>query len=124
MLRTQSPGLRLLISFADPLQDHYGGIYQAMNWIYVGSSKPQREVLLHDKIMHKRTAHSLFGTIKGMQKSPVMWKHKYLYPLDTDMRTCIAPLAQPYPKRGDLSEAPSRPSPVSGSIPTSPLHAL
>jgi hypothetical protein len=49
--------------------------------------------------MHKRTANSLFGTIKGMEKSPVLWKHKYLYPLDDAMREQIARLAKPYPKR-------------------------
>jgi len=38
MLRKQSPGIKLLVSFADPLQNHHGGIYQAMNWIYTGRS--------------------------------------------------------------------------------------
>ena len=33
MVRTQSPGLRLIVSFADPYHGHVGGIYQAMGWL-------------------------------------------------------------------------------------------
>lgn len=100
LLQGQSPGLRLIVSYADPEQGHNGAIYQAMNWLYVGSSCPQRETLRTDgSVMHKRTAHSLYGTIKGLEASRVLWKHKYLYPLDRAMRKQIAPLAQPYPQR-------------------------
>lgn len=99
-LRVQSPGLRLIVSYADPEQGHNGAIYQAMNWFYVGGSRPQRETLRPDgTIMHKKTAHSLYGSIEGLPKSKILWKHKYLYPLDRAMRRQIAPLAQPYPKR-------------------------
>ena len=100
MLKAQSPGLRLIVSYADPLQSHVGSIYQAMNWTYVGKSRAQRFTLRPDgTVMHKRTAHSLYGTIKGLAVSDVLWKHKYLYPLDRAMRKQIAPLAKPYPKR-------------------------
>ena len=37
-LKKTNPGLRLIISFADPEQSHHGGIYQAGNWIYNGRS--------------------------------------------------------------------------------------
>jgi hypothetical protein len=107
MLRRVSPGTRLVVSFADPRQGHVGGIYQAMGWLYVGSSQPQREVMWRGRIMHKRTAHSRFGTIRGLEPSPVLWKYKYLMPLDDDMRARIAPLALPYPRATRLeSEAP------------------
>ena len=33
LLRKQCPGLRLLVSFADPAEGHVGGIYQASNWV-------------------------------------------------------------------------------------------
>jgi len=98
-LRKQSPGLRLIVSYADPEQGHHGGIYQAGNWIYSGTSKPQQEVIVNGKIMHKRSANALFGTIKGLEKSKLLWKHRYLMPLDPEMRAKILPLAQPYPKR-------------------------
>ena len=38
LLKKQSPKLRLLVSYADPNVGHVGSIYQAMNWVYVGSS--------------------------------------------------------------------------------------
>lgn len=97
LLKT-SPSLRLIVSYADPEQGHTGVIYQAMNWMYVGKSQAQREVMHEGKIMHKRTANALFGTIKGMEKSPILWKYKYLYPLDKEIRKQIQPLLQPYPK--------------------------
>ena len=31
-----------LISYADSVQDHHGGIYQAMSWIYTGESRPTK----------------------------------------------------------------------------------
>ena len=37
-LRLNSPGLRLIISYADPLKGHHGGIYQGGGWIYCGAS--------------------------------------------------------------------------------------
>ena len=100
MLKAQSPGLRLIVSYADPREGHNGGIYQAMNWVYVGSSKSQKAGLdSKGNIVHKRTIHSLRGTLKGVELSAHLWKHKYLYPLDRAMRKQIAPLAKPYPKR-------------------------
>ena len=124
-LKANSPGLRLIISYADPLQGHHGGIYQAGNWIYCGTSRAQQEVMHNGKIMHKRTANSLFGTIKGMQKSPIMWKHKYLMPLDNEMRKQILPLAKAYPKRAgsDTSDTPAFQAGEGGSLPTPALHS-
>lgn len=100
-LKKQSSGIKLIISYADPMQGHHGGIYQAGNWIYSGRSQAQQKVMYKGKIMHKRTANSLFGTIKGMEKSPIMWKHKYLMPLDNEIKKRIIPLAKPYPKRAE-----------------------
>jgi hypothetical protein len=98
-LRRSSPGLRLLVSYADPEQGHHGGIYQAGGWLYVGKSQAQASVMHNGKVMHKKSANNMFGTIKGMEKSPMAWKHKYLMALDAAMREQITPLAQPYPKR-------------------------
>lgn len=123
-LRNNSPGLRLIVSYADPMQGHHGGIYQAGGWLYIGKSQAQQEVMHNGKIMHKRTANSLFGTIKGMEKSPVMWKHKYLMPLDDKMREQITPLAKPYPKRTmrTKGQALEYPSSLGGLTPTRSLQ--
>lgn len=95
----QSPGLRLIVSYADPLQGHHGGVYQAGGWIYTGATKAQQEVIVNGKEMHKRSANAKFGTIKGLQKGEMKWKHKYLMPLDKVMRAKVERLRQPYPKR-------------------------
>ena len=36
MLKTQSPDLGCIVSFADPSEGHLGTIYQAGNWLYLG----------------------------------------------------------------------------------------
>ena len=95
LLGRQSPGIRLVVSYADPSQGHDGGIYKAMGWVYVGRSSPQAAVVG----MHKRTASARYGTITGLQRTCVTWKHKYLMPLDALMRAQIEPLRKPYPKR-------------------------
>lgn len=119
-LTRNSPGLRLVVSYADPLQGHHGGVYQGAGWVYVGPSQAQCGVMFDGKVMHKRTANSLFRTIKGMQKSDKMWKHKYLLPLDNAMRVQIAALAKPYPKRVKQQDV-ENPSTLGGVTPT---HAL
>lgn len=125
-LKRNSPGLRLVISYADPLQGHHGVIYQAGNWTYCGRSQAQQEVMYKGRIMHKRTANALFGTIKGMKKSPIMWKHKYLMPLDKEMRKKILLLAKPYPKRAssETSDTPSLQDGKGGATPTDALQSM
>lgn len=120
LLRKQSPGLRLLISYADPAQGHHGGIYQAMGWVYVGHSKPQADA----SNMHKRSASGRMGSLAGR----VTWrktlpKHKYLLALDSSMQHSIEKLQQPYPKRERSSDnAAPAPTGEGGVNPTRSLH--
>lgn len=109
LLRGQSPGLRLIVSYADPEQGHAGGIYQAGNWLYAGRSGEQRELLVNGADMHKRSANARWGTasperlraLTGLpvEWGPSRWKHIYLMALDAPMRAAIERLRQPYPKR-------------------------
>ena len=100
LLRRTNPGLRLVVSFADPVQDHHGGIYQAGNWIYIGPTSPGTNVLLPSgEIVHNRryrgtTAVPLPPGAKWVQ-TPA--KHKYLFPLDRLTRRRMDKLSQPYP---------------------------
>lgn len=110
LLRRQSPGLRLIVSYADPEQGHVGTIYQAMGWLYAGQSQAQRELVINGADVHKRSAGSRYGTasparLRALTGLPVdygpkRWKHLYLMPLDAAMRSAVEPLRQPYPKRG------------------------
>lgn len=109
IVRKSIPGLRLVVSFADPSEGHHGGIYQGGNWIYAGQSNPAKYFRINGRVTHPRSV----GAAGGVQS--IAWiranidpcaievhkpgKHRYLMPFDNDMRAQIAPLAKPYPKR-------------------------
>lgn len=110
-LISQSPGIRLIVSFADPNQGHIGTIYQAGNWIYSGiaNSTPKYKTrdgrILHQRQVSKTGVKPQYGEMRIVPKIsdciviPQEDKYRYLYPLDRAMRKQIAPLAKPYPKR-------------------------
>lgn len=142
MLIKQSPGLKLIISFADTEQEHYGGIYQANNWIYTGLTNSADEYIFKGKKCHGRSIRSVYlnearknvktlieflksidpkmRVVKGSQK------HRYLKPLDKDMQKLILPLAKPYPKKiissGEKSSCDKALIAEGGALPTSPLQ--
>ena len=99
MLKKQSPFLRLLISFADPQQGHFGVIYQAAGWLYTGRSAPDYQYYLHGRWRHHRSATSRAKSVVGLPSRRIPGKFRYLYPLDKEMRRRIQPLQRPYPKR-------------------------
>jgi len=111
MLHRAQSRLRLVVSYADPVRGHHGGIYQAGGWIYSGLTAP-------DAYYWDRTGrrwHSRNVSESGMKlnygrptlsarpsecrKIITPGKHRYLFPLDAEMRARILPLAKPYPKR-------------------------
>lgn len=128
-LKRQSQGIRLVVSFADPAEGHHGGIYQAGNWIYSGQSATNYEWRLDGKRLNKRayTGHN-FGAPKmevpyGAIKVSLAGKHRYLMPLDDEMKKRILPLAKPYPKRAK-DQASSHPDDLGGETPTRTLQNL
>ena len=98
-LKKQSDGLRLIVSYADPEQGHHGGIYQAGNWVYTGPSGKAIKVFYNGKWSHKKTVDDARVDQSNLKKKIVSGKHRYLMPLDDEMRKRILPLAKPYPKR-------------------------
>jgi len=115
-LKSNSPGVRLIVSYADPARGHHGGIYQSMGWVYVGKTSPDFAIIdKHGKRHHSRMVSTkgvkkCFGRYKRVikpsegKKVHLPGKHKYLYPLDHKMRKQIEPLRKPYPKK-PLAEA-------------------
>lgn len=109
-LRTHCPGMRLVVSFADPGRGHVGTIYQAGNWTYLGRSAPTRAFVDPDgRVRHERNVSasgfkSMFGRTTLVPPKEVCTtinlpgKHRYVMPLDRSMRKRIRPLALPYPK--------------------------
>ena len=127
-LKKGSPNLRIIVSYADPEEGHHGGIYQAGNWVYTGLSSKSIKVWYKGKWAHKKTVDDARVNQRGMQKKYVAGKHRYLMPLDKEMRKQIEPLRKPYPKKQDTcagSEAVSHQpfqAEDGGSIPTSALN--
>lgn len=134
LLKQANPGLRLVVSFADPAWGHHGGIYQAGNWIYTGTSKPSRRFRIFGRLVHERhVGLSTLGRFPGYHQSlgdlrarvdpaaeeiRTPAKHRYLYPLDRGMRRRVTPLARPYPcGQGVSGDTPGRRSGEAGSIP-------
>lgn len=104
LLRAANPGLRLLVSYADPAHGHVGVLYQALGWFYTGTSSPQAELRGPDgRAIHKRsyTGRGALPRPAGSRWFSPPPKHRYVYPLDRQMRRHLALLAQPYPKRPD-----------------------
>jgi hypothetical protein len=111
MLRRHSPGLRLVVSFADAGQGHLGTLYQAGNWIYTGPVE-HTWYRVRGRLVHPKTLHSTYGI--GGQSVPWLRahvdpkaervampaKHRYLMPLDRAMRRAVMPYALPAPRAG------------------------
>lgn len=136
LLKRQSPGLRLVVSFADLGQGHLGVLYQAGGWFYLGTSD-QSYLKVRGRVVHPRTLYDRHG--RGGQS--VAWlrenvdpkacrvkmapRLRYAYPLDKAMRRQLEAQALPYPKSaaevtpGDTSGAQPE---EGGSRPTRPLQ--
>lgn len=143
-LQISCPKIRLVASFADPEQGHHGGVYQAGGWIYAGMTDAADEYMVKGKRMHGRALRSTrsnhkLGKIKASNvfewvkkaidpnaiKIKGSSKHRYLMPLDNEMRKQILPLSKPYPKRAgsDTSDTPAFQAGEGGSLPTPALHS-
>ena len=138
MLKRQSPGLRLIVSYADAGQNHVGTIYQATNWIFLGAAT-QPYLKVKGKVEHPRTLYDRYG--RGGQSLPWLRanvdpnaqrvkmpaKLKYVMPLDQEMRERLEPLAQPYVKKSSVgsigSDAPGDQPGEGGAMPTPALHS-
>jgi hypothetical protein len=126
ILHRDMPGVRLVVSFADPDEGHHGGIYQAGGWVYSGMSQASDEYIYKGKRWQGRAFRNKH---KGMERHPDVEvvrgssKHRYLMPLDDEMRKRIAPLSLPYPKRVRSADGgtPDDQSGGGGSNPTRTL---
>jgi hypothetical protein len=122
-LKKSQTGLKLIVSYADPEQNHHGGIYQACNWIYTGPSGKAVKIFYKGKWAHKKTVDDARVDQTHLPKKTVCGKHRYLYALDKVMSAKIASLAKPYPKRVKKQDS-EHPSELGGAVPTDTLHSL
>lgn len=135
MMLKQNQSLRLVVSYADTNEGHHGGIYQANGWIYCGKTSPGFKYLdPKGRIWHQRQVSVTglkpqYGQLRSVakisdcKKIPQEGKHRYLMPLDDEMRAKIEPLRQPYPKRVRSADSgtPDNQSGGGGATPTRTL---
>ena len=137
LLGRQSPGLKLVVSYADTKQNHFGTIYQATNWLFLGAStQPYLKVL--GKIEHPRSLYDRYGpggqSIEWLrthvdpnaERIAMKPKLKYVYCFDKALRRQLEAVSQPYPKRVGSSDgaAPGDQPGEGGSTPTPTLQPL
>lgn len=131
-LKKQSPGIRLIFSYADKTnQNHHGGIYQADNWLYLGERKTSDRgayYVIRDKRMHGRSARAKYG---HESKFPKPWSHvrsqtKHLYVKILDQSYKLLFELKSYPKRAPSKEsvASGFQSEEGGAIPTGALQPI
>jgi hypothetical protein len=125
-LKKTNEKIKLVVSFADTEVGHHGGIYQATNWIYDGLTNSADEYLYKGKRWHGRAFRKSHGSHlnymnKGLQIVRGAQKHRYLMPLDADIKQRILPLSKPYPKRVK-DQASEHPSELGGETPTHTLQ--
>jgi hypothetical protein len=111
LLKADNPDLRIIYSFADPLQNHVGSVYQAGNWIYTGEAgtdkyqrHPKTGHMIHPRTWRSFTAKEAAIKLQGYELFRPPGKHRYLYPLDKQMRRRIESLRLPYPHAVEGSE--------------------
>ena len=94
-LKKYAPDVKVLISYADPEQNHAGFIYQATNWLYQGQgafqAAPTYALRLEEdgEWMHSRNVYSRYGSsnVEHLKKQigHTFWlkkeaeKHRYIY---------------------------------------------
>lgn len=83
LLLSNSPNLKLIISYADPGQGHEGIIYKADNWIYEGKTAPvDYYINSRGEELHWRNARFAQKKREKLQMFYKPGKHKFIYPLD------------------------------------------
>lgn len=116
LIKKDCPLCKLIISYADMDQDHYGTIYQATNWIYTGDNSVGQKgnaFLINGKNLHSKTVKNRvyrycekfsIDNIKkvyhtdDVQEYQTKGKRRYLYPLNEEMRKKVIGLKKEYPK--------------------------
>lgn len=138
LLRKQCPRLKIIVSFADSNEGHHGGIYQGGNWVYTGMTAPKFEYVdrfgkrWHDRQVSENGLIKQYGKIvrcpkmSDCKKVHQQGKHRYVMPLDSDMKAVVERMRKPYPKRAASIgvDAPGFQPGESGSRPTAALHSL
>jgi hypothetical protein len=134
LLVKRSPGMQLVISFADPAEGHYGGIYQALGWVYLGTTEPSIEFVgpngkrWHGRMVSPTGFKKVYGRYRRVLRPTECTrvrrpgKHRYALALNATVRAILRKRAQPYPKRGRSADSGTAvPTAGDGAHPIRPL---
>jgi hypothetical protein len=110
----KNTGIKVLISYSDPMENHLGIIYQATNWLYQGNNTSLSKGYLHKingKLRNQRSVCVVYKTIKreellkidpNYERVEIKKKHRYIYILHKkDRKKIMSELKHktlPYPK--------------------------
>src|SRR6516162_1998324 len=121
LLLRRCPGIELIVAFADQGENHHGGIYQASNFLYTGTTEIGRlfKHKLTGRILHNRAVsvngyRSHFGHVRKVPRHDECEvisgtrKHRYFLPLTPRMKEVAVRMQKSYPKRAtsDTSDTP------------------
>lgn len=105
-LHKDIPLCKIVVSYSDHRQKHLGTIYQATNWIYIGTVTPNDDqYFLNGRWTHARTIshqQNREELRKILPKRKNSSKFKYIFCFDKKERKEYMKLALPYPKDEDL----------------------
>ena len=147
-LLAKASDARLVIAYADSDAGEIGTIYQACNWVYIGTGSPTTQLVapngrIYDQklVSNLLTQHRLKGKVKwsdqrdallvrGFTEQRTNPKHRYVCILDRSDAKLVArveAMRKPYPKREPASEAlradaAAHQAEEGGSSPTPTLH--
>jgi len=110
LFKKSNPLCKLIVSYADSDQNHFGTIYQAMNWYFVSSHKTGDKYIdkngkeIHSRSHSEKGYNIQFGVKKKVVKTSTLKrikkgvKHKYIYPIDKSLINMCEEMKKPYPK--------------------------
>lgn len=124
-LKRHCPGLRLVVSFADPEQGHAGGIYKGGNWVYSGTSGETIEYFVEGRWRHVRGAYAFVrGREHLFRTRKRLGKHRFLMALDPKLNSYVNKFSVPYASEAkDSRHADSIGETRGGLSPTQALHS-
>ncbi|MBO5959309.1 MAG: protein Mom [Lentisphaeria bacterium] len=111
-LHKDEPQVKLVVSFADMDQNHFGTIYQATNWIYLGEMNVGERggFIVNGKKLHPKTIHDhkWVQSVSWLrehidpnaQEIKTKGKRKYIWVFDKKLRKEWQKKSVPYPKKG------------------------
>lgn len=119
LLKKDCPLIKIVYSFADLDQEHYGIIYQATNWLYLGESseysagwiingKKRHRRIFSDKLKKYKVKLNDYNVKKFLDKNAYKYiskgKRKYVYIIDKELIDKFEKLKKPYPKNINASK--------------------